>query len=139
MRLQPRVNKLESKKTGGEGLWGECNSLAKFCVETWGGEPPAPGTQRLQLAMWLSAVPTLLDSAEPEFRQEALEGLELTPEQAENAVEVDRRILEIAIAEGLSQRELKVLRRWVAKTRADVKKWQALDLHCARAAENRES
>lgn len=121
MSLKKRVQRLESKLACGTRLWGGCDSLEQFCLETWGGDPPSPGTQRLQLALMLGASPAMLASDQPGYREEWLELLELSPEQADNEAELDKRISEMAISAGFTEPELKYLQRWVAKKRAMVK------------------
>ncbi len=79
----------------------------------------------------------MLASDRPEQREEGLEILELSPEQADNEVEQDKRISEIAIAADFTKPELKELRRWVAEKRAMVKEMQAIAERVKSAKANR--
>jgi hypothetical protein len=137
MSRKGRVQGLEGKLAGGTRLWGECDSCAQFCLETWGDAPPSPGAKRLQVALVLSATPMMLASDRPEQREEGLEILQLNPEQADNEVEQNKRISEIAISAGFTKPELKSLRRWVADKRAMVKEMQAIAERVKTATVNR--
>ena len=87
---------------------------------TWGDDPPSPGTRRAQVAAVLADTSMMLASDRPERREEGLEILEPSPEQADNEVEQDRRIAEIARSAGFTKLESKKLGHWVAQRRARV-------------------